>query len=130
MFVCGRIDTASSEFPDGRLILAWMGDMRLYLWRASGPVNPGGIHDTSHRWSSQQGPIGGPVNIYAAPLVPAGDPVNRLVVYSDGLSNLDSQIDKALSNQALQQIIWDTKARPDSDDVTYFELLLFPSLAQ
>lgn len=122
MFACGRIDAPSPQFLAGRVVLAWMGDMRLYLWRTNGRVNLGGSHETDHRWSTKRGPVGGQVNVYVAPLAPVGNPVTRLVVYSDGLSQLDSQLDNSLSNQALQQIIWDTKSRPDSDDITYFEL--------
>lgn len=127
MFACGCIDAPSSEFPAGRVVLTWMGDMRLYLWRASGRVDLGGSHETGHRWSTKRGPVGGPINVYVAPLVSNRDPITRLVVYSDGLSELDSQLDRDISNQVLQQIIWDTKSQPDSDDITYFEL--YPTAA-
>jgi hypothetical protein len=123
MFVCGRLDQPGTKFPGGRIILAWMGDMRVNLWRYGGPVNLDGSHETNQRWSTHGGPIGGLINLYVAPLFLAENEFTRLVVYSDGLSVLDSLLGKELlDDNSLQQMIWDTKTRPDSDDVTYFEL--------
>jgi hypothetical protein len=122
MFVCGRLDLPGREFPEGRLLLAWIGDMRLYLWRASGAVDLGGVHEERQRWSTRRGLVGGPANLYCGPLRPAGDAVTRLVAYSDGFDVLDPIIDQRQSDETLQRIIEATQSQPDSDDVTYFEV--------
>lgn len=122
MFVCCRLDRSGEDFPDGRIMLAWMGDMRVNLWRSDGQVDLGGNHETEQRWSTSQGLIGGSVNVYCAPLKYSGEEVTHLVVYSDGLSELDPVVDQRHSDELLQETILATKTQPDSDDVTYFEV--------
>lgn len=126
MFACGRLDWPGSEFPEGRILLAWMGDMRLHLWRANGLVELGGVHETNQRWSTAKGPVGGSVNLYCRPLELRGNAVTRLIVYSDGLSILDETVDQERLDRSLQRMIDQTGMAPDSDDVTYFELNCVP----
>lgn len=120
MFVCGRVDLPDAGFPDGRIMLFWMGDMRVHLWRGDERVDLGD-YEASPRWSSRLGPVGGEARLYHESLTP-DMPFTRLIVYSDGLSLLDPIISRQLPVYSLQEIIEDTKTRPDSDDVTYFAL--------
>lgn len=122
MFVCGRVDAPGPARPNGRVLLAWMGDMRVYLWRGDRPVDLGGVHETDQRWSSRRGPVGGAVNLYHGPLTDTqGEPV-RLVAYSDGLKVLDKWANLRLTDVGLQRAIDHSNSLPDSDDLVYLEL--------
>jgi hypothetical protein len=125
MFVCGRIDLEGPEASGGRVLLAWMGDMRVHLWRDNKRVDLGGRHETEERWSSRHGPIGEGVHVYSSPLT-AGDSGWRLIVYSDGLKLLDEIVNQRQSNDSLSRIIETANASPESDDVTYLELFFNP----
>lgn len=125
MFVCGRVDLEAPDGSAGRIFLAWMGDMRVGLWRANRRVDLGGRHETDERWSSRRGPIGGDVHVYSGPLT-AEEPFSRLIVYSDGLKALDETPDWRQTDDSLRRLISGTSADPESDDVTYFELGVIP----
>jgi hypothetical protein len=122
MFVCGRLDRPGPGLPDGRIALAWLGDMRLALWRASGRVDLGGAFDTSRRWSTKRGLVGGPLSVYVASLTNPDNPVMRLVAYSDGLDVFDDLLDAELPDEKLQEIVTSTRSQSGSDDVSFLEL--------
>ena len=122
-FVCGRIEFPNVDQPQGRIILAWMGDSRLRLWSADGECSAmlGDRFDTAQRWSSRRGPVNGQPNLYLGPLFQDDLPIiHSLVVYSDGLSLLDGK--PSLSNFGLQSMIEDSLDSDTSDDISYLEL--------
>lgn len=126
-FVCGRVDLPGPDLPQGRLILAWMGDSRLRLWGPEGECSAvlGDHFDAAQRWSSRRGPVNGQPNLYVSPLVQNGKPVIlSLVVYSDGLSCLDGR--QPPSNFGLQAAMDDAHDSATSDDISYLELWLGP----
>jgi len=126
-FVCGRLDLPGGDRPQGRLILAWMGDSRLRLWGPEGERSTelGGRFDTAQRWSSRRGPVNGRPNGYISPLTAEGRPVIlSLAAYSDGLSRLDGR--QPPSNFGLQAAVDDARDDVASDDISYLELWLGP----
>jgi len=126
MFVCGRLDQPGPDLPQGRVAIAWLGDMRLFLWRAQGPVDLGGGLDTDRRWSTKQGVIGGTPTAYVGPLTNPDNPVTRLVTYSDGFDVFDDQLDAELSDARLQALIDSTRQQSGSDDVSFLEVWTRP----
>ncbi|MEI6776385.1 MAG: protein phosphatase 2C domain-containing protein [Chloroflexales bacterium] len=105
----------------GRMVLAWMGDSRLRLWGidAERTREFGESFHTAERWSSRRGAVGSP---HVAVLTLAD--VTRLLIYSDGLSQLDHQGDNVLSNEELNVLIEDVGNAPTSDDVSLVEIWL------
>jgi len=126
-FVCGRIDLPDHDSPSGRIVLAWMGDSRLRLWRGDSalPVALGGVFETAQRWSSRRGLVGGTLNVHVAPLQQAGQPVTRLMAYSDGLSALDGR-GQDLADQAIQALIARAGEAATSDDISFLEVWVGP----
>lgn len=124
-FVCGRVDLPGPSFPDGRVVLAWMGDSRLRLWQGDDvhAADLGGDFETSQRWSTRRGPVGGDPSVFVAPVAQGDRRVRRLMAYSDGLSTLDG-VDEDLSNYTLQDLITQAGKAATSDDVSFLEIWL------
>lgn len=121
MFVCGRIDLPSVSLPQGRVMLAWMGDARLRVWRGADEQQLPGEFRTAQRWSTRRGPIAGKPHVYFAPLSPAGKAITQLMAYSDGLMALDAW-DSPPSNADLEDLISQAQASPASDDLSFLAL--------
>jgi hypothetical protein len=115
-FVAGRLDLRA-----GRLYLAWMGDSRLRLWGEEGEITArlGDTFHTQERWSTRRGRIG---ELHVAILPLSG--LRYLIAYSDGLARLDRAMTRHLRDASIQGAIEFTARRPESDDVTYFEVWL------
>lgn len=126
-FICGRIDLPGTEIPQGRVVLAWMGDSRLRLWRPDGELTKelGNTFKTEQRWSSRRGPVGGDPHFFVGPLTQEGHRIDRLVAYSDGLSSLDRH-GPSLPNLALQDLIDQSGQAATSDDISFLEVWLAP----
>jgi len=126
-FVCGRIDLPDGDFPAGRLVLAWMGDSRLRLWDKEDECTAdlGGVFETTQRWSSRRGLVGGKPNVYVAFLEQESRRINQLMAYSDGLTALDIW-DKDPSNHAVQDLITRASEAATSDDISFLEIWLGP----
>jgi len=124
-FVCGRIDHPRPSMATGRLVLAWMGDSRIRFW--NGPVERtaelGDTLRTDERWSSSRGALGGQPHLMVMPLLTPTQAVTSLMVYTDGLSDLDS-LPPPPSNEALMEMIRHTGDKPTSDDATVLEVRL------
>ena len=121
IFVCGRLDFACTDYPDGRLFLAWMGDARLRFWHGSEERTAllGDRFRTAQRWSSRQGLVNGPLQTMVTSL--AG--VTRILAYSDGLPALDEE-PTAPDDERLAQLIAAAMESPTSDDISLVDLLL------
>ena len=130
-FVSGRFDLPSREFPQGRVVLAWMGDSRLRLWGPEGErtAELGGGPETAQRWSSLTGPVGGEPHLFVTSLAGAGSVPSRVMVYSDGLAVLD-ELTQPPSDEALQALIDRSEMAPTSDDIAFWELQLSADLVQ
>jgi hypothetical protein len=128
-FACGRIDLPGSSLPQGRLLLAWMGDSRLRFWGPGGERS-GELGDnfrTEQRWSTSRGPVNGRPHVFAEPLTGSdGQPqVVRLLAYSDGLSLLDDQRE-SLTDIELQDLVATAGESATSDDISVLEVWLGP----
>lgn len=111
------------NIPKDRLVLAWMGDSRMRLWgrQEERTHEFGNSFHTAERWSSRHGLVGTP----HVAVLPLSD-VTRLLIYSDGLTQLDQQAGM-LSNEALNTLITAADNTPTSDDVSLIEVWRTPS---
>ncbi len=125
-FVCGRIDAPSTQLPDGHAVLAWMGDSRLRIWGEAGErtAELGDTFQTSERWGSVRGLVGGVPHIFVAPTRENGVlSLQRVSAYSDGLALLDT-IDGTPSSSDLNSLISQANNSPTSDDISLLEVWL------
>lgn len=115
-FIAILIDTTME-----RLLVAWMGDSRVRLWgtQTERTSELGETFHTAERWSSRRGPVGTP----HVALMSLAD-VTRLLIYSDGLAQLDQRGDIPLSDAELDALITDAGNAPTSDDVSLVEVWL------
>jgi len=126
-FICGRIDLPSEEYPQGRAFFAWMGDSRLRIWNPD-EAEAQGLKDTfrtEQRWSTKRGKVGGEPNILLSALRDTNRKflLSRIMVYSDGLSELDS-VSHSPSNYMLEDVINRMGTSSTSDDISFFEIWL------
>jgi hypothetical protein len=115
-FAAGLID-----YDANRLTLVWMGDSRIRLWgpRGERTADLGDAFHTMERWSSRRGPVGR-VHVFTN----AVNEIYRLVVYSDGLSILNSALDQLPTSRDLDALIGATRAAPTSDDASFLEIAI------
>jgi len=122
-FVCGRIDLPDARFASGRLLLAWLGDSKLRLWRDDGvEVELGDTFRTEERWSTSRGVLGS-VHVLASRLQRDGVAIERLMAYSDGLLALDRE-SSVEADGAIRSLIEAAGRSLKSDDVSYLEIWL------
>lgn len=121
MFAAARVDLPGPSQPQGRLIVAWMGDVRLRLWAGEtewvGQGAPGS--DSAQRWSTRVGPVRGLPHLLVQPLLAGG--LSRLVAYSDGLAELD-RLAQPPSEAEVQAAIARSAQAATSDDLSYLDL--------
>ena len=123
MFVCGRIDLPHVEFPQGRVLLAWLGDARLRVWCGKRELKLPGEFETKQRWSTRRGPVASVPHVYAAPVHHNETAITHLMAYSDGLTALDTW-DNLPSSEELDALIAQAEASPVSDDISFLGLQL------
>lgn len=126
-FICGRIELPSLDHPDGRLILAWMGDSRLRLWGTEGERSAAlpETFDADERWSSREGLVGGEPHVFTTPLGNGDKGSLTVIAYSDGLAALDERTDPP-SDTALEELLSLANQSATSDDVAFLEVSLTP----
>ncbi|HYO49007.1 MAG TPA: hypothetical protein VEW94_04065 [Chloroflexia bacterium] len=125
-FICGRIDQPNDDLPDGRLVLAWLGDSRVRLWGPAGERTTefGETFRTEERWSTLNGPVGSPPHVFVAPLRNGGKlQVARLMLYSDGLATLDSH-ELPPGDVEINRLIEEAGVSPTSDDISFLDIHL------
>jgi hypothetical protein len=126
-FLCGRIDLPGAGLPEGRLLLAWMGDSRLRFWGPAGERSAelGDTFHTDQRWSTRRGPVNGRPHLFVAPLASGGRQLEvvRVLAYSDGLAALDEH-HEAPTNVALRELIATAAESATSDDISLLEIWL------
>ena len=126
-FACGRVDRPSPAFPDGRLVLTWMGDSRLRIWGPTGErtAELGDTFHTSERWSTLRGPLESDPHVFVTTLMRQGIPVlTSVMAYSDGLASLDRSASSP-SAEALQSLIDLALDSATSDDISFLEIISF-----
>lgn len=120
MFAAGLIDTKGRQ-----ITLVWMGDSRIRLWGERGEDTispPSDAFDKLDRWSTSRGPLG---RIHT--LTCALDTVRRIVVYSDGLKELNTIRDEMPNDNELQALINVSSSR---DDVSFLDVEIKPARAR
>ncbi len=128
VFVGGRIDRPGGRFPEGRVVLIWMGDSRLRLF---GPtvdqsVDLGGVFKTEQRWSTERGVVNGEPQVFVSTLLDHGtEKFSRLLAYTDGFSSLDAY-PQPVSNRGVQNLMVEAGKSATSDDIAFLELWLKP----
>lgn len=119
--VCGRIDLPDDLHAQGRVLLAWIGDSRLRIWRTDGEeIGLGDTFHTEERWSSRRGTLG-VLHALVGSLGQGPMGISRLVAYSDGLWMLDGEARPGTDAQ-VQSLIEAAGRSPKSDDVSLFEV--------
>lgn len=116
MFVAGLVDLAG-----GQLAVCWMGDMRLWLWDASGEQIelPGAAWITRERWSTRTGPRNGSPRTAVLPL----RHIARITVHSDGVGNRAEEL-ATVTLDRLNALAATLAAAPASDDVSILDIAL------
>jgi hypothetical protein len=125
-FICGRIDQPNDDIPDGRLVLAWLGDSRVRLWGPAGErtAELGDSFHTEERWSTHKGPVGSPPHVFVAPLRNSGKlQVARMMLYSDGLATLDPY-ELPPGDVEINRLMEEAGASPTSDDISFLDIHL------
>lgn len=125
-FICGRLDQPREDIPDGRLVLAWLGDSRVRLWGPAGErtAELGENFHTEERWSTHKGPVGSVPHVFIAPLRTGGKlQVARIMLYSDGLATLDPY-DLPPGDLEINRLIQQAGESPTSDDISFLDIHL------
>ena len=119
IYGCGRIDFPGERYPEGRIVLAWQGDIRLRLWAEQKECTAklGDRFHTSHQWNSKSGPVGGMPHVHCESLCGEGDR-GAVLLYSDGLKGIDSW--NVIAGSQLSQAMTNEARNPSSDDMSVF----------
>jgi hypothetical protein len=120
-FACGIILPKSVVWPDGLLVLFWLGNARLRIFNNAEDrtallrwgENPGDLRDT---WSSKEGVVG-TIRSYISSL----SNVTTLIAYSDGLESVEKYIKPDIESVILDTIVKKAQAEID-DDASYLEI--------
>lgn len=125
-FVCGLILPKTSHHPNGLLLLFWLGNARIRLfryrgekdyedltWKSGWGRNPTQLKET---WSSKDGTVGN-VYSYSTDL----SEVTHIVVYSDGLESVDERVIPGFEPIAFKKLAEHAQSVKD-DDVSFLEI--------
>ena len=118
IYGCGRIDRPSPLLPNGRILLAWQGDVRIRLW-TDGMEQKGLLgksFDNALQWNSIVGAVGGKPHIYTD--TTRDWKQGAVLLYSDGLKTLDSFSE--ISTERLSQVMEREAEDESSDDMSVF----------
>lgn len=125
-FVCGLILPTTSHHPNGLLLLFWLGNARIRLFRSRGEKdyedltwksgwgrNPAQLKET---WSSKDGTVGN-IYSYSTDL----SEVSHIMVYSDGLESVDERVFPGFEPIAFKKLAEHAQSIKD-DDVSFLEI--------
>lgn len=116
VYGCGRIDRPSERYPDGRLLFAWHGDIRIRIWSAERErsVLLGERFDSAQQWNSVAGHVGGSPSVWFDTLANFGFN-GALISYSDGLQIMDK--DSTVHREILEERLQQASLPSTSDDI-------------
>ncbi|GAB4474561.1 MAG: hypothetical protein Kow00124_14720 [Anaerolineae bacterium] len=119
IFAAVRIDHPGFTIPEGLISVLWMGDTTItVLDHAGQPLDMGGEHSNTDRWSSARG-VRGRLFTWMHDL----SEVARVVSYTDGLlAHADKLLD--YSDARLDREIRAGSRLPSSDDVAFIDVVL------
>lgn len=122
MYCGGRIDFPDNAIPEGRILLAWQGDIRCRIWNGTAEATEarlGNRFDTREQWNSVAGSIGGRPHLMVDRLL-RENKRGELLIYSDGLQVLD-RLD-IVPAQQLAAAAAEEARHPASDDISYLQI--------
>ncbi|WP_239617467.1 hypothetical protein [Cohnella mopanensis] len=121
MYGCGRIDLPCKAFPEGRIVLAWQGDIRLRVWKDGLERTSllGDRFDTRQQWNSVLGPVGGKPNLLYDDLRSWKE--GAVLLYSDGLKAIDAW--ERFTHEKLEGVMKQEAAHPSSDDISLLHII-------
>lgn len=119
MFVCGCIDLPDNRIKDGSILLAWLGDSRLKLYRGRRDRTDllAAKWNSAQRWSSKNGIIGGDPQYYCGTL----RELNRLIAYSDGFESVEDKLSR-VGEIELTRLVYKLLETPESDDASLLDI--------
>ena len=120
-FVCGAFDAPSRDLQAGRLLLFWLGNAKLQIWRAGTNLTERleAAWDDRERWSSLTGAVGR-VHAYRSDW----RQIDCVIGHSDGLDPVRRVLKPALASQVIDQNIDQLRRQPNSDDISFVEISL------
>jgi len=126
-FVCGVVEMPGPNLPEGRIVLAWLGDSELQLWGTDRDRTPelGAEWITARRWSTKVGPKGGDIGLFVGTL----QGVQRVLAYSDGIASLRERLGRGIGDEELAREVERLGKMPTSDDVSFLEIEMRPEPA-
>jgi len=126
-FSCGYIVLPNNLFPDGLLVLAWMGDSPIKFWGAADRERSREIANqfhTGHHWSSKSGLFEREPNV----LIDTLHSVRRIIACSDGLQPIYTRLNDKLRNDELDDYVEKISSSENNDDISFIELCLEPQV--
>lgn len=116
------IEFPGDRFPDGLLVLTWLGDSPIRIWGANGE-RTGDIasyFQSGDHWSSRDG-----LKTEAPYLLKTSLPnVRRVMAYSDGFLPLQSKLHKQLEPHQLDRFVYQLQSAGYSDDLSLIDVQL------
>lgn len=128
-FVCGLILPKSSGHPNGLLLLFWLGNARIRLFRRIGEKyedltsrsgwgqNPQQLKEV---WSSKEGAVGQIYSYYTSL-----SEVTHVLAYSDGLESVEEKIQPGFGVIPFKELVDQAQLIKD-DDVSFVEIMAIP----
>lgn len=126
-FVCGLIDPPNQYFPEGRILLFWLGDAKLQIWlgTTNNSAKLNAVWSSKEGWSSKFG-IAGEIHHFQGSL----QDLNCIIAHSDGLDPLSSKLAPGLASGEIDKGINGLRDLPSSDDVSFLEISLAQSVVE
>ncbi len=123
-FVCGVVEMPGPNLPEGRVVLAWLGDAELQLWgqERDRTRELGAEWIEARRWSTRVGPKGGSIGVFVSTL----QDVQRVLAYSDGIGSLRERLGRGIGDSELAREVQRLGHMPTSDDVSFLEIEVLP----
>ena len=114
-FVCGIIDIPSEEFPEGRVLLFWLGDAKLQIWRQNTNETSKlrATWEKQEAWSSQVG-VSGEIHFFGGTV----NDVDCVIAHSDGVD----PIRQSLSPKIIAEDLGKGLSQLGGDDVSFLEI--------
>src|SRR5574341_700284 len=119
VFAAARIDYPGPIFPDGLMVICWMGDTQIHLLDEDGKhIELGGSWENANRWSTTQG-VRGQMSAWLGDLAGIG----RVTAFTDGLAAHAKRL-LDFSDDKLDQEIRAGARLPSSDDVAFIDVVI------
>jgi hypothetical protein len=118
-FVSGLVETPSPELPEGRVVLFWLGDAKLRVWKGNEDKSEllEAIWNSKEGWSSKAGVIGD-IRHFACTL----QDIDCVMAHSDGLDSISDQFNPDMAGNVINAGIKCIQNGRNSDDISFLEI--------